>query len=153
MKDRQVNAKVTFPTLGVTVLTTGQDIRRDENVEAIVHVGVNASGHKWFELYDTDTDGEKYHADGVLVTKDGKLFDYDGVGVLPNVVMDILRDEFGFDVDDDYDGDAPTLDYTLFKYWVDGKSFEHWNAVHEYIWSLDLGKEASRNKFTEIEMK
>ena len=32
MRDKLINAKVIYPTLGHTVLTTGQDIHRDENV-------------------------------------------------------------------------------------------------------------------------
>ena len=58
MTDRQVNAKVIYPTLGYTVLSTGQDIRRDENVEVIVHVGHGAHGRAWFEFYDIKTEGE-----------------------------------------------------------------------------------------------
>ena len=90
MKDKLINAKVIYPTLGHTVLTTGQDIHRDENVEVIVHVGTKASGHAWFEFHDTKWDGEKYYAEGGLEIDGGKLVDYDGVGSLPTVVMDIL---------------------------------------------------------------
>jgi len=47
MRDKLINAKVIYPTLGYTVLSTGQDKYRDENVEVVVHVGTTASGHAW----------------------------------------------------------------------------------------------------------
>ena len=150
MIDRQVNAKVIYPTLGYTVLSTGQDIRRDENVEVIVHVGHTAKGRSWFEFYDIETEGEAYHAEGVLEVEDGKLVGYDGVGELPTVVMDIARDEFGVDVSEVYYDDGQPNEYTLFKYWVDGKSFEEWNDAREYIHSLNLDRDANRAKFKEI---
>ena len=152
MKDRQVNAKVIYPTLGYTVLSTGQDIHRDENVEVIVHVGRKASGHSWFEFYDTETE-EKYHAEGVLEIEGGKLVGYDGIGELPTVVMDIMRDEFDVDVSEIYYDDGQPNKYELFKYWVDGKSFDEWNDAREYIHSLDLERDANRAKFKEIELK
>jgi hypothetical protein len=114
---RQLNAKVMFPTLGYTVLTTGQDIRRDSNVEVIVHVGeyyrrdsnvevIVHVGEYYFELYDTATGGEKYYADGRLEITDGVLTDYDGVGSLPTVIMDMLRNEWDIDVSEVYDNDG-----------------------------------------------
>ena len=151
MRDKLINAKVIYPTLGYTVLSTGQDIHRDESVEVIVHVGIHASGHAWFEFHDTKWHGEKYYAEGSLEIDGGKLIDYDGVGSLPTVVMDILTNEFGIDVMEVYDNDGQPNKYTLFKYHVDGKSFDDWNDAREYIHSLDLDKEANRAMFKSIQ--
>jgi len=151
MRDKLINAKVIYPTLGYTVLSTGQDKYRDENVEVVVHVGTTASGHAWFELHDTKWHGEKYYAEGSLEIDGGKLIDYDGVGSLPTVVMDILTNEFGIDVMEVYDNDGQPNKYTLFKYHVDGKSFDDWNDAREYIHSLDLDKEANRAMFKSIQ--
>jgi len=152
MIDRQVNAKVIYPTLGYTVLSTGQDIHRDENVEVIVHVGRKAFGHSWFEFYDVDTE-EKYHAEGALEIEDGKLVGYDGVGELPTVVMDIVRDKFGVDVSEVYDDDGQPNEYEVFMYWVDGKCFHTFNDARQYIHSLNLNLDANRAKFKEIQRK
>jgi len=151
MKDKLINAKVIYPTLGHTVLSTGQDIRRDENVEVVVHVGINASGHAWFEFHDTKWHGEKYYASGSLEIDGGKLVDYDGVGSLPTVVMDILTNEFKVDVTEVYDNDGHASKYKLFKYHVDGKSFDDWNDAREYIHSLNLDKEANRAMFKSMQ--
>ena len=151
MKDKLINAKVIYPTLGHTVLSTGQDIRRDENVEVVVHVGTKSSGHAWFEFRDTKWHGEKYYASGSLEIDGGKLVDYDGVGSLPTVVMDILTNEFGIDVMEVYDNNGQPNDYTLFKYHVNGKSFDDWNDAREHIHSLNLDKEANRAMFKSIQ--
>ena len=151
MRDKLINAKVIYPTLGHTVLTTGQDIHRDENVEVIVHVGTKASGHAWFELHDTKWHGEKYYAEGTLEIDDGNLVDYDGVGSLPTVVMDILTKEFGIDVTEVYDKDGQPNDYKVFKYRVDGKAFDDWDDAFEYIHSLNLDRDATRAKFNSMQ--
>jgi hypothetical protein len=150
MKDKLINAKVIYPTLGHTVLSTGQDIHRDENVEAVVHVGTKSSGHAWFELYDTKWHGEKYYAEGSLEIEDGKLVDYDGIGSLPTVVMDILTKEFKVDVTEVYADDGQPNEYKVFKYHVHGEVFDDWNDAREYIHSLDLNKEDNRAMFKSI---
>jgi hypothetical protein len=150
MRDKLINAKVIYPTLGHTVLSTGQDKYRDENVEVVVHVGINASGHAWFEFGDTKWHGEKYYATGSLDIEDGRLVDYDGVGSLPTVVMDILRNEFGIDVTEVYHNDGQPNDYKLFKYHVNGEVFDDWNDAREYIHSLNLNKEDNRAMFKSI---
>ena len=144
--NRQLNAKVMYPTLGHTVLTTGQDVYRDSDVEVIVHVGEHH-----YEFYDTATDGEKYYAEGSLDIQDGKLVDYDGVGSLPTVIMDILSNEWDIDVMEVYDNDGQPNKYTLFKYRIDGKAFDDWNDAREYIHSLNLDREANRAKFNSIQ--
>lgn len=153
MQDRQLNAKVIYPTLGYTVLSTGQDVRRDENVEVIVHVGHRAHGRWWFEFYDTKTEGEAYYADGELEVEDNKLVGYDGVGSLPTVVMDIARLWFGLDVSEVYYDDGQPNVYEVFMYWVDGRSFLTMHDVREYIHSLKLDLDANRAKFKEIQRK
>ena len=151
MKDKLINAKVIYPTLGHTVLTTGQDIYRDEDVEVVVHVGTKSSGDAWFEFHDTKWHGEKYYAEGSLEIDGRKLVDYDGVGSLPTVVMDILTKEFKVDVTEVYDNDGQPNKYKLFKYLLGGQVFDDWNDVREFIHSLDLNKEASRAMFKSIQ--
>ena len=151
MKDKLINAKVIYPTLGHTVLTTGQDIHRDENVEVIVHVGTKASGHAWFEFHDTKWHGEKYYAEGTLEIDGGNLVDYDGVGSLPTVVMDILTNEFSIDVTEVYDNDGQPNDYKTFKYRIDGNAFDDWYDAFEYIHSLNLDRDATRAKFNSMQ--
>lgn len=151
MKDKLINAKVIYPTLGYTVLSTGQDIHRDENVEVTIHVGTTASGHAWFEFHDTKWHGEKYYAEGTLEIDGGMLVDYDGVGSLPTAVMDIVCNEFGIDVTEVYDNDGQPNDYKLFKYRVGGKAFDDWNDAREYIHSLNLDRDANRAKFKEMQ--
>lgn len=137
---RQLNAKVMFPTLGYTVLSTGQDIRRDSNVEVIVHVGEH-----YFELYDTATGGERYYAEGSLEIDDsGVLTDYDGVGSLPTVIMDMLENEWDIDVSELYYKDGQPNEYTLFKYRVNDRAFECGSDAIDYVYSLDLDKDAHR---------
>ena len=153
MQDRQLNAKVIYPTLGHTVLSTGQDIRRDENVEVIVHVGHGAHGMWWFEFYDTKTGGEAYYAEGELEVEEGKLVGYDGVGSLPTVVMDIARLWFGLDVSEVYYDDGQPNEYEVFMYWVDGKCFHTLHDTRQYTHSLKLDLDANRAKFKEIQRK
>jgi len=136
---RQLNAKVMYPTLGHTVLTTGQDIRRDSDVEVIVHVGED-----YYEFYDTATGGEKYYAEGNLEIIDGALTDYDGVGSLPTVIMDMLSNEWDIDVMEVYDNDGQPNKYTLFNYEVGDKLFECGSDAMDYVHSLNLDKEAHR---------
>ena len=136
---RQLNAKVMYPTLGHTVLTTGQDIRRDRDVEVIVHVGED-----YYEFYDTATGGERYYAEGNLEIIDGVLTDYDGVGSLPTVIMDMLSNEWDIDVLELYDNDGQPNKYTLFNYEVGDKVFECGSDAMDYVHSLNLDKEAHR---------
>jgi len=137
--NRQLNAKVMYPTLGHTVLTTGQDVYRDSDVEVIVHVGEHH-----YEFYDTATDGEKYYAEGSLDIQDGKLVDYDGVGSLPTVIMDMLSNEWDIDVMEVYDNDGQPNEYTLFKYRVNDKEFECGRDAMDYVDSLNLDRVAHR---------
>ena len=136
---RQLNAKVMFPTLGYTVLTTGQDIRRDSDVEVIVHVGEDH-----YELYDTATGGERYYASGQLEITDGVLTDYDGVGSLPTVITDMLYNEWDIDVLELYHNDGQPNKYTLFNYKVNDKVFECGSDAMDYVHSLGLDKDAHR---------
>ena len=136
---RQLNAKVMFPTLGYTVLSTGQDIRRDSNVEVIVHVGEH-----YFELYDTATGGERYYAEGSLEITDGVLTDYDGVGSLPTVITDMLENEWDIDVLELASNDGQPNKYTLFNYHVNDKVFECGSDAMDYVHSLGLDKDAHR---------
>ena len=137
--NRQLNAKVTYPTLGHTVLSTGQDVYRDSDVEVIVHVGEHH-----YEFYDVATGGEKYYAEGSLDIQDGKLVDYDGVGSLPTVIMDMLCNEWHIDVMEVYDNDGQPNKYTLFSYEVGDKVFECGRDAMDYVHSLNLDRVAHR---------
>jgi len=61
-------------------------------------VGVE-DGRGWFELYDEESGGEGFYAEGCLIFEGKELIDYDGIFELPDEILDKLE-EHGYDVDD-----------------------------------------------------
>jgi hypothetical protein len=75
-------------------------IRGAEQVEINVSVGYTSDDdHGWFEIYDNETGGEEWCAEGGLWFEGNELVDYDGVGSLPHVVANLLKKK-GFNLDD-----------------------------------------------------
>jgi hypothetical protein len=72
-------------------------IKAENSVKLEVTVGINSSDYGWFELYDVETGGESWYAEGGLWFKCNKLTDYDGVFALPSCVFEKLK-EWGYDV-------------------------------------------------------
>lgn len=56
-------------------------------------------GRGWFELYDEESGGEDFYAEGCLIFNDKELVDYDGIFELPDEILDKLE-EHGYEVDD-----------------------------------------------------
>ena len=70
------------------------DSQKDSTIEFIVKVeGERGS----FELYDIETGGERWYAEGGLWFKGKTLVDYDGVFSLSHAIIDKLE-ENGYDV-------------------------------------------------------
>jgi hypothetical protein len=64
------------------------------------HVGWDKEReHGWFEVYDEESGGEDYYAEGGLSFDGNKLYDYDGVFSLDDEVLKCLK-EWGADVSD-----------------------------------------------------
>jgi hypothetical protein len=63
-----------------------------------VTVGIKDVSRGWFELYDEKTGGEVVYAEGGLWFREKYLVDYDGVGELPDYIMEKLE-EMGYSMD------------------------------------------------------
>lgn len=74
-------------------------IKQENNVELTVTVGINSDTYGWFEVYDTESGGEEWYAEGGLWFSDKELVDYDGVFCLPPSVIQKLR-ELGYNCED-----------------------------------------------------
>ena len=70
-------------------------IKEQENIELNVTIGINDEGYGWFEVYDIETEGNEWYAEGGLWFKDKEVVDYDGVFALPNCVEEKLK-ELGY---------------------------------------------------------
>lgn len=68
-----------------------------ENAEVRLNctVGIKDSTYGWFEVYDEETGGMDWHAEGGLWFADKEVTDYDGVFSLPSGVIELLN-ENGF---------------------------------------------------------
>jgi hypothetical protein len=70
---------------------------KNAEVKLQVTVGIHEGGQTgWFELYDEETGGEEWYAEGSLTFNGKELVDYDGVFALPQCICDCLRTH-GFD--------------------------------------------------------
>lgn len=72
-------------------------IKAEDNITLEVTVGINSKDYGWFELYDVETGGDEWYAEGSLQIEDNAVTGYDGVFALPTVIIDKLR-EWGYDV-------------------------------------------------------
>jgi hypothetical protein len=73
------------------------NIRKQKDVVLDVTIGINSETYGYFELYDIETGGEDWYAEGGIWIKDKVITDYDGVFALPTFITDKLKD-MGFDV-------------------------------------------------------
>lgn len=71
-------------------------LKAQEDIKLNVTVGINDSDYGWFELYDEETEGEEWHAEGGIWFEGNRVSGYDGVFALPLCVVNKLR-ELGFD--------------------------------------------------------
>ena len=72
-------------------------IKTEPDVKLNVTVGIKSDDYGWFEIYDLETDGEEWYAEGGLWFDGKTITDYDGVFSLPNPVISKLK-EWGYDV-------------------------------------------------------
>lgn len=68
----------------------------EQGVEVEFTVGIRNKDYGWFEIYDIDSRGEDWYAEGGLRFEGNTLIGYDGIGVLPNQIINKLN-ELGFD--------------------------------------------------------
>tara|TARA_B110000503_G_scaffold6425_2_gene8809 strand:+ start:5980 stop:6270 length:291 start_codon:yes stop_codon:yes gene_type:complete len=66
-------------------------IREEDNVKLQVTVGIKSKHGGWFEVYDIETGGDDWYAEGCLEFDGMDLVGYDGCFSLPEVVIDKLK--------------------------------------------------------------
>lgn len=74
-------------------------IREEENALLNVTIGINSETYGWFEIYDVETDGSNWYAEGGLWIDNKTITDYDGIFALPVFITDKLT-ELGYNVED-----------------------------------------------------
>jgi hypothetical protein len=74
-------------------------IKAENSVKVEVTIGINSIDYGWFELYDVETGGDDWYAEGGIWFQGNKVTDYDGVFALPTCILDKLK-EWGYDVSD-----------------------------------------------------
>ena len=72
-------------------------VKSETDVVLEVTVGINSEDYGWFEIYDVESGGEEWYAEGSLQIEDNAVTGYDGVFSLPTAVTDKLK-EWGYDV-------------------------------------------------------
>jgi hypothetical protein len=92
------NLKETFRVNSPVRMETSTSVLDSEkSTELEITVGVDTdSEYGFFELFDTDSQGERFYGEGGLWFDGKKLTDYDGVFELSNHVVNKLK-EWGFD--------------------------------------------------------
>lgn len=87
----------TFPAIQTISLENSFGTLKTANVELEITVGINSEDYGWFELYDVETGGDEWYAEGGLWIENNVITDYDGVFSLPIAVINKLK-EWGYDV-------------------------------------------------------
>ena len=72
-------------------------LKEDNSVTLEVTVAINNPTYGWFELYDIETGGDEWYAEGGLWLEGNVVTEYDGVFALPPAITDKLK-EWGYDV-------------------------------------------------------
>ena len=65
-------------------------IKQEEGIEIDVTVGINDEDSGWFELYDVETGGEDWYAEGGIEFDGMDIVGYDGVFELPDFIVNKL---------------------------------------------------------------
>ena len=79
----------------LTKETTYGVVGKAKNIKLSVEVTVFDNNYGCFEIYDIETGGDEWYAEGGLWFDGKELTDYDGVFELPSFISDKLR-EWGF---------------------------------------------------------
>jgi hypothetical protein len=72
-------------------------IKEQNDIELQVTIGINSDDYGWFEIYDVETGGDEWYAEGGLELEGMAVMGYDGVFALPRCIIEKLR-EMGYDV-------------------------------------------------------
>lgn len=71
-------------------------IDQASQVEIEVTIGINSDDYGWFEIYDIESGGIEWYAEGGLWFDNKVVTDYDGVFTLSHLVIEKLE-ELGYD--------------------------------------------------------
>ncbi len=74
-------------------------IKSEDNITLEVTVGIKSEDYGWFEVYDIESGGEEWYAEGGIWFDNKTVTDYDGVFSLPVPVIEKLR-EWGYNCDE-----------------------------------------------------
>lgn len=74
-------------------------VKEQKDVELNITINIFDAERGSFELYDEETEGEEWYAEGGLWFNGKDLIDYDGVFALPKVIEDKLT-EMGYNLED-----------------------------------------------------
>jgi hypothetical protein len=72
-------------------------LKSEDNIDVNFTISITDSFSGWFELYDINTGGNNWYAEGELLFDDGILIDYDGIFALPISIQNKLQ-ELGFKI-------------------------------------------------------
>jgi hypothetical protein len=72
-------------------------VKKENDILLEVTVGISSDEYGFFEIYDVESGGEEWYAEGSLQIEEKAIMGYDGVFSLPTVVLDKLV-EWGYDV-------------------------------------------------------
>ena len=86
-----------FTTESLSLENSFGTIKEQENIELQITIGINSDDYGWFELYDVQTGGEDWYAEGGLELDGMSVVGYDGVFALPVAITNKLK-EMGYDV-------------------------------------------------------
>lgn len=92
--------EVTFKTKqSLTLENSFSVIDRQDDVELEVTIGFhNNNTYGWFELFDIESGGEHWYAEGGLWFYKNEVTGYDGVFSLPECILNKLE-EMGYNID------------------------------------------------------
>ena len=89
--------QITFQTeQGLSLENSFGTIKRQDAVKLEINIGINSDTYGWFELYDLESGGDEWYAEGGLWIDNKTITGYDGVFCLPDSVIAKLK-EMGFD--------------------------------------------------------
>jgi len=74
-------------------------ISEQDDVLLNVTIGINSEDYGWFEIYDVESGGNDWYAEGGLWISEMTITDYDGMYALPEFITSKLA-ELGYNVDD-----------------------------------------------------
>ena len=74
----------------------GTAVKKQENVELEVTIGIRDDESGWFELHDEESGGDEWYAEGEFEFDGMAVTAFEGVFALPQCIINKLK-EMGFD--------------------------------------------------------